>query len=86
MSLVLSENWPKAGSLVKWYMSLVSIKLCLTKFTLKINLHHADRKVVLSSCKVIVHPQPDPVVYCHIWAIYVCAAVKGMVIKPFTLG
>ena len=23
---------------------------------------------------------------CHIWAIYVCAAVKGMVFKPFTLG
>ena len=25
-------------------------------------------------------------VYCHIWAIYVCAAVKGMVSKQFTVG
>ena len=24
--------------------------------------------------------------YCHIWAMYVCAAVKGMVFKQFTLG
>ena len=24
--------------------------------------------------------------YCHIWAIKVCAAVKGMVFKQFTLG
>ena len=24
--------------------------------------------------------------YCHMWAIYVCAAVKGMVLKQFTLG
>ena len=24
--------------------------------------------------------------YCHIWAILVCAAVKGMVFKQFTLG
>ena len=24
--------------------------------------------------------------YCHIWAIEVCAAVKGMVFKQFTLG
>ena len=24
--------------------------------------------------------------YCHIWAIYVYAAVKGMVFKQFTLG
>ena len=24
--------------------------------------------------------------YCHMWAIYVCAAVKGMVFKQFTLG
>ena len=24
--------------------------------------------------------------YCHIWAIWVCAAVKGMVFKHFTLG
>ena len=24
--------------------------------------------------------------YCHIWAIGVCAAVKGMVFKQFTLG
>ena len=24
--------------------------------------------------------------YCHIWAIRVCAAVKGMVFKQFTLG
>ena len=24
--------------------------------------------------------------YCHIGAIYVCAAVKGMVFKKFTLG
>ena len=24
--------------------------------------------------------------YCHIWAIQVCAAVKGMVFKQFTLG
>ena len=24
--------------------------------------------------------------YCHIWAIWVCAAVKGMVFKLFTLG
>ena len=23
---------------------------------------------------------------CHIWAIRVCAAVKGMVFKQFTLG
>ena len=23
--------------------------------------------------------------YCHIWAIWVCAAVKGMVFKQFTL-
>ena len=23
--------------------------------------------------------------YCHIWAIQVCAAVKGMVFKQFTL-
>ena len=23
--------------------------------------------------------------YCHIWAIEVCAAVKGMVFKQFTL-
>ena len=24
--------------------------------------------------------------YCHIWAIWVCAAVMGMVLKQFTLG
>ena len=24
--------------------------------------------------------------YCHIWDIYVCAAVKGMVSKQFTVG
>ena len=24
--------------------------------------------------------------YCHIWAIQVCAAVKGMVFKQFTVG
>ena len=24
--------------------------------------------------------------YCHIWAIWVCAAVKGMIFKQFTLG
>ena len=24
--------------------------------------------------------------YCHIWAIWVCAAVKGMVFKQFTLA
>ena len=24
--------------------------------------------------------------YCHIWAIQVCAALKGMVFKQFTLG
>ena len=24
--------------------------------------------------------------YCHIWAIWVCAAVKGMAVKQFTLG
>ena len=24
--------------------------------------------------------------YCHIWAVLVCAAVKGMVFKQFTLG
>ena len=24
--------------------------------------------------------------YCHIWAIQVCAAVKGMVFKQFTLA
>ena len=24
--------------------------------------------------------------YCHIWAIWVCAAVKGMVFKQFKLG
>ena len=24
--------------------------------------------------------------YCHIWAIWVCATVKGMVFKQFTLG
>ena len=24
--------------------------------------------------------------YCHIWAIWVCAAVKGIVFKQFTLG
>ena len=24
--------------------------------------------------------------YCHIWAIWVCAAVKGMVFKHFTQG
>ena len=24
--------------------------------------------------------------YCHIWGIWVCAAVKGMVFKQFTLG
>ena len=24
--------------------------------------------------------------HCHIWAISVCAAVKGMVFKQFTLG
>ena len=24
--------------------------------------------------------------YCHVWAIWVCAAVKGMVFKQFTLG
>ena len=24
--------------------------------------------------------------YCHIWAILVCAAGKGMVFKQFTLG
>ena len=27
-----------------------------------------------------------PGVDCHIWAIQVCAAVKGMVFKQFTLG
>ena len=29
---------------------------------------------------------PGGGVYCHIWAIWVCAAVKGMVFKQFTLG
>ena len=24
--------------------------------------------------------------YCHIWTIWVCAAVKGIVFKQFTLG
>ena len=24
--------------------------------------------------------------YCHIWATWVCAAVKGMVFEQFTLG
>ena len=24
--------------------------------------------------------------YCHIWAVWVCAAVKGMIFKQFTLG
>ena len=28
----------------------------------------------------------DPGGYYHIWAIWVCAAVKGMVFKQFTLG
>ena len=37
-------------------------------------------------------PPQEPVLdsrgggYCHIWAIWVCAAVKGMVFKQFTLG
>ena len=43
-------------------------------------------KLYYAVVKLSCNPQPDPVVYCHIWAIYVCAAVKGMVIKPFTLG
>ena len=32
--------------------------------------------------QVAVHPGG----YCHIWAIQVCAAVKGMVFKQFTLA
>ena len=31
-------------------------------------------------------PPGGGVRYCHIWAIWVCATVKGMVFKQFTLG
>ena len=24
--------------------------------------------------------------YCHVWAIWVCVAIEGMVFKQFTLG
>ena len=35
---------------------------------------------------VIVVSPPGGGGYCHIWAIQVCAAVKGMVFKQFTLA
>ena len=35
---------------------------------------------------IIRHGGLGPGGYCHIWAIWVCAAVKGMVFKQFTLG
>ena len=40
---------------------------------------HCDRIPYIS-----VYSNPGG--YCHIWAILVCAAVKGMVFKQFTLG
>ena len=39
-------------------------------------------------CCIIYNVAPDGGGggYCHIWAIWVCAAVKGMVFKQITLG
>ena len=57
----------------------------------------SSRSELKSECADIFHqsslwllrhtdePQ-SPGGYCHIWAIEVCAAVKGMVFKQFTLG
>ena len=37
--------------------------------------------------KIMTGERPSPRGgYCHVWAIWVCAAVKGMVFKQFTLG
>ena len=49
-----------------------------------------DMAVVLSliclSCPLWFAQGIKPGGYCHIWAVLVCAAVKGMVFKQFTLG
>ena len=49
-----------------------------------------DMAVVLSliclSCPLWFAQGIEPGGYCHIWAVLVCAAVKGMVFKQFTLG
>ena len=37
-------------------------------------------------CSAVFKGAPGGGGYCHIWAIWVCAAVKGMVFKQFTLG
>ena len=50
--------------------------------------HNAEvLRVALKSMmlKCFKHNTPRGGGYCHIWAILVCAAVKGMVFKQFTL-
>ena len=45
-----------------------------------------DFNTNLSSWKGGWNKSQDGGGYCHLWAIWVCAAVKGMVFKQFTLG
>ena len=57
----------------------------------KIGITRALRSRFPNSVLQYVSSGSDPVFspergYCHIWAIQVCAAVKGMVFKQFTLG
>ena len=42
--------------------------------------------IAIVSLMVGFRPGGGGVGYCHIWAIWVCAAVKGMAVKQFTLG
>jgi len=41
---------------------------------------------VVEKTVIVVSPPGGGGGYCHIWAIQVCAAVKGMVFKQFTLA
>ena len=49
---------------------------------------HYFQAPLLPSATIFFFPHRYPAGggYCHIWAIQVCAAVKGMVFKQFTLG
>ena len=50
-----------------------------------LRVHHAFLYISLPSLHDYYVPEGGGG-YCHIWAIWVCAAVKGMVFKQFTLG
>ena len=57
-------------------------------FGLKVNQHAGVSSKNSRICQVgdLYTRGGGGVGYCHIWAIKVCAAVKGMVFKQFTLG